>query len=150
MVLCDTNIFIHAFNSSADTIKQLNQIGLANVVLSAITVMELYQGMGNKTELARMKKDISYYDVIEIDQAASELATLLIESYRLSHGLQIPDAIIGASAVVHQLPLFTYNQKDFSFMPNIQLSVSNAVTFDATHPAGYPPGCAWRRAGFGC
>jgi predicted nucleic acid-binding protein len=121
MVLCDTNIFIHAFNSNADTIKQLNQIGLANVVLSAITVMELYQGMGNKMELARMKKDISYYDVIEIDQVASELATLLIKSYRLSHGLQIPDAIIGASAIVHQLPLFTYNQKDFSFMPNIQL-----------------------------
>ena len=121
MVLCDTNIFIHAFNSDADTLEQLKLIELQNVVLSAITVMELYQGMGNKTELARMKKNIKYYDVIEVDQNTSALATNLIENYRLSYGLQIPDAIIGASAVVHQIPLFTYNQKDFSFVPNIQL-----------------------------
>ena len=121
MILCDTNIFIHAFNSDADTIKQLNQIGLENVVLSAITVMELYQGMGNKTKLAQMKKKIKYYDVVEVDKDTSVLATGLIESYRLSHGLQIPNAIIGASAVVHQIELFTYNTKDFSFIPNIQL-----------------------------
>ena len=121
MVLCDTNIFINAFNSDADTLEQLKLIGLQNVVLSAITVMELYQGMGNKPELARMKKNIKYYDVIEVDQRTSVLATNLIEDYRLSHGLQIPDAIIGASAVVHQIELFTYNRKDFNFMPNIRL-----------------------------
>ena len=121
MVLCDTNIFIHAFNSDADTIKRLERIGLSNVVLSAITVMELYQGMGNKSELAQMKKKIAYYDVAEVDQRTSILATRLVENYRLSHGLQIPDAIIGSSAVIHQIELFTYNLKDFSFIPNIKL-----------------------------
>ena len=121
MVLCDTNIFIHAFNSDTNTIKQLKHIGLQNIILSSITVMELYQGMGNKKELAQMKKNIKYYDVVEVDRNTSALATNFIENYRLSYGLQIPDAIIGASAVVHQIELFTYNRKDFSFMPNIKL-----------------------------
>ena len=32
----------------------------------------------------------------------------LIEKFRLSHNLQIPDAIIGATAIVNQVPFFTY------------------------------------------
>jgi len=48
MVLCDTNIFIHAFNGDTQTISALQSIGYDNILLSCITVMELYQGMGNK------------------------------------------------------------------------------------------------------
>lgn len=121
MVLCDTNIFIHAFNGNTNTINELTNIGFDNIILSAITVMELYQGMGNKNELAQMKSRIRSYDVIEIDMAISQLSVSLVDQFNLSHGLLIPDAIIGATAIVHQIPLFTYNIKDFRFMPDIQL-----------------------------
>ncbi|AEE49420.1 type II toxin-antitoxin system VapC family toxin [Haliscomenobacter hydrossis] len=124
MVLCDTNIFISAFNGREDTINQLNTIGLVNIVLSSITVMELYQGMGNKTELAQMRRKIKYYDVVQIDDRISKKAIEFIETYKLSHGLLIPDAIIGATAVVHQIPLYTYNVKDFDFLPSIVLHKS--------------------------
>lgn len=121
MILCDTNIFIHAFNGDAKTISALPSIDYDNILLSSITVMELYQGMGNKKELQEMKKKIKYYDVIEVDAEISKLATQLIDQFNLSHGLLIPDAIIAASAVVHQIELFTYNVKDFQFIPNIRL-----------------------------
>jgi predicted nucleic acid-binding protein len=121
MVLCDTNILIQAFNGHKETIEQLNIIGYPNIVLSAITVMELLQGMGNKIELAQMKKKIKYFDVVQLDDQISEKAIGFIEQFRLSHHLQIPDAIIGATAVVHQIPFFTYNLKDFKFMPTIIL-----------------------------
>jgi predicted nucleic acid-binding protein len=119
MILCDTNILIHAFNGKTNTIQELNNIGYPNIVLSSVTVMELLQGMGNKTELAQMKKKLKYFDVIHFDDLISEKAIELIENFRLSHNLQIPDAIIGATAIVHQIPFFTYNIKDFRFMPNI-------------------------------
>jgi predicted nucleic acid-binding protein len=121
MVLCDTNIFISAFNGRQDTIDQLDKIGLDDIVLSAVTVMELFQGMGNKVELARMKKKIKYYDVVQMDEAISIKAIEFIETYKLSHGLSIPDAIIGATSVVHQIPLYTYNIRDFDFLPEIIL-----------------------------
>ena len=121
MVLCDTNIFISAFNGRADTIYQLGEIGLEEIALSAVTVMELLQGMGNKKELAKMKKKIKYYDIVQIDETISQKAIEFIEAYKLGHGLQIPDAIIGATAVVHQIPLYTYNLKDFDFLPGIIL-----------------------------
>ena len=83
--------------------------------------MELYQGMGDKTELVQMKKRLRYFDVVQVDKAISKMAIDLIAEFKLSHGLQIPDAIIGATAIVYQIPLYTYNVKDFKFMPNINL-----------------------------
>ena len=121
MVLCDTNILINAFNGRLDTIQELNNIGYADIILSAVTVMELYQGMGNKTELTQMKKKIKYFDILHFDEQISEKAIELMMLFHLSHGLLIPDAIIGAGSIVHQIPLYTYNLKDFRFMPGIIL-----------------------------
>lgn len=121
MVLCDTDIFISAFNGKPDTIDQSDKIGLAEIVLSAVTVMKLFQGMGNKNELTRMKKRIEFYGVVQMDNALSEKAIEFIEKYKLSHGLKIPDAIIGATAVVYQIPLYTCNIRDFDFLPGIIL-----------------------------
>jgi predicted nucleic acid-binding protein len=125
VVLCDTNIFIHAFNGNQETIDELEIIGFSEIALSAITVMELFQGMGNKAELNRIKKKIKYYDVVQIDAEISKLSIRFIEQFKLSHNLSIPDSIIGASAIVHQVSLYTYNKKDFKFLPGIQLYKSS-------------------------
>lgn len=121
MILCDPNVFIHAFNGNETATEQLKTIGLEQIAMSAITLMELYQGMGNKTELGQMKKKLHYYDIVHVDSSISKIAIELIENFNLSHGLQIPDAIIGASAIVYNIPLYTYNIKDFNFMPNINI-----------------------------
>ncbi len=121
MILCDSNIFISAFNGRQDTIDELQKIGLDNILLPAMVVMELYQGMGNKKELTGMKKRLQHYSVLQINRQTSEIAIVLIDKYHLSHGLKIPDALIAASALISDLELYTYNLKDFSFIPNIKL-----------------------------
>ena len=113
----------YAFNGNLNTIQDLKNIGYTDILLSAVTVMELYQGMGNKNELAQMKKKIQYFDVAQFDGLISKKAIELIQSFRLSHGLLIPDAIIGATSIVHQIPLYTYNLKDFRYMPDIVLYI---------------------------
>lgn len=112
MILCDTNVFIHAFGKHQATIEALRSIGFANVVLSTVSVMELYRGMGNKYELAEMQKKIRYYDILHLNAAISNVAIDLLLRFKLSHDLQIPDALIGATAITNGLPLFTYNVKD--------------------------------------
>jgi len=72
-------------------------------------------------DYCQMKKKIKYYDVIQMDDLISKKAVELIENYKLSHGLLIPDAIIGATSIVYQIPLHTYNTKDFSFLPGVIL-----------------------------
>lgn len=83
--------------------------------------MELCQGMGNKQELVQMKKRLRYYDVLQINDLVSKKAIELIEEFRLSHHLAIPDALIAATAIVYQIPLYTYNIKDFNFIKEISI-----------------------------
>jgi predicted nucleic acid-binding protein len=121
LILCDTNIFIHWFNGNPVTIDTLNQIGLGNILIPSITIMELLQGAQNKQELAQLKKNIKNYNIIHFDQKASEIAIQLVEKFKLSHNLLIPDAIIAATALAYDLTLYTYNMKDFLYIPDIKL-----------------------------
>jgi predicted nucleic acid-binding protein len=63
MILCDTNILISAFNG------RLDKIGIDNILIPSMTVMELYRGMSNKKELADMKKScgcMMYYTLTKL------------------------------------------------------------------------------------
>jgi len=121
LVLCDTNIFIHLLTNHEPTIVALGKIGTPNIIMSAITEMELYRGMRNQSELKKMVNNINNYSIIDIDAKTSAISRNLIKTYHLSHGLQIPDALIAASAIAFQLPLFTYNTKDFRYIKNLIL-----------------------------
>lgn len=121
LVICDTNIFISLFRQMPDTIAELKAIGDANVLIPSVSVMELYRGMENKKELSAMNTRIKGYNIIHFNQTLSEKAIELVHLHKLSHNLQIPDAIIGAMSIVYELPLLTYNKKDFKFMKGIYL-----------------------------
>jgi len=45
----------------------------------------------------------------------------LLNTYHLSHGLAIPDALIAATALETKLNLYTYNEKDFKFIKGLKL-----------------------------
>jgi predicted nucleic acid-binding protein len=46
---------------------------------------------------------------------------ILMESYALSHSLTIPDALIAATALDHDLSPYTLNIRDFRFIPELKL-----------------------------
>jgi predicted nucleic acid-binding protein len=121
LILCDTNIFISWFRGDLETLTRIKLIGLENILIPSITVMELLQGTRNKTESMQLKKKLKAYHVIHFNEITSKFTIELIEQFRLSHGLLIPDAIIAATAITFNLKLFTYNLKDFKFIPGIQL-----------------------------
>jgi predicted nucleic acid-binding protein len=120
-IICDTNVFIKLFSGDEIVISELSKIGNSRILMPSISVMELYIGMANKIELQQMKKKIKHFNVVHLNEKASQKSTELIADYRLSHGLMIPDALIGAMALTYNLELYTYNLKDFRFMPNIKL-----------------------------
>jgi len=87
--------------------------------------MELYRGMQHKKEMADMQAKIKQYNILHINEEVSKQAIELVNKFKLSHNLQIPDAIIGAMSVVYNIELFTYNLKDFKFIPDIKLYTPN-------------------------
>jgi len=83
--------------------------------LSAISWLEVLQGMRNKVELVAVKKmlDKRSARLLPLTEAITLRATELMESLTLSHGLQMGDALIAATAIEHQLPVLTANVKHF-------------------------------------
>ena len=120
-ILCDTNIFIHFFAGDLKTANALQNIGRAQILMPFVTKMELFRGMLNRPDMDRMVKKLNIYDVLQCDAAASEKSVELIRDFKLSHDLKIPDAIIGGMAISYEIPLFTYNRKDFHYLPGIIL-----------------------------
>jgi tRNA(fMet)-specific endonuclease VapC len=126
MILLDTNILIEIFKGNGEIIDAVFDAGPENLSLCSITAMELYYGALNKLELQRIRKNLGAFRIIHLSTSISEVATLLIERYAKSHGLQIPDALIAATALETQSELFTLNIKDFTFISG--LSLKGAVT----------------------
>ena len=58
MILCDTNVIIEILKGDDKTIKIIERIGLENIAISSVTVMELYFGALNKRELNKIKKHL--------------------------------------------------------------------------------------------
>jgi predicted nucleic acid-binding protein len=59
--------------------------------------------------------------VLPIELGISMMTVNLVEKYSLSHKLSLPDAMIAATALYHNIPLYTLNTKDFKFIPKIKL-----------------------------
>ena len=119
--LCDTCIIIDFINGKSPLLADKLD-SKAILLVNSIIEMELLQGVRNKQEQRIVEKKLNAFRLLSMQQAIFDLATQFVRCYRLSHGLALPDAIIGATAVYYQIPLLTYNLKDFKFLPDIQLA----------------------------
>ena len=121
MILCDTNIFIEVSRNNETIDEILNDIGFQNIVVSDITCIELFFGALNKRELQTLQKTLSAFTALPVDTDISALAVELVVQYCLSHKLNLPDALIAATAIVNHTELYTLNAKDFAFIPQLRL-----------------------------
>jgi len=121
MILCDTNIFIEIFRNRCEIEAILYDIGLDNVVVSDVVKAELLFGAKNKHELQSIENHLSNFLSLTIQPEISKMAVDLVKKYCLSHKLKFPDALIAATAIYHDIELFTLNKKDFIFISNIKL-----------------------------
>jgi len=125
-VICDTDVMIDywddrkARHSNTKSILE-NKIGIDNIVLSAITKMELMQGALNKNDMEKINKKLSRLTTILIDNEITLKAFDLLQKYYLSHSLTLADCFIASTSEVTGLELFTYNTKDYKFIPQLVL-----------------------------
>ncbi|MBI1906418.1 MAG: type II toxin-antitoxin system VapC family toxin [Rhodocyclales bacterium] len=93
--------------------------------ISAVTYMELAQGCRNKRELERIKKGLMLCqtEILPLGAAISDRAMQLIDAYALSHGMQVGDALIAATALEHGLTIFTANAKHFAPVDDLRIEI---------------------------
>jgi len=116
MILCDTDVFIEFYKNSDHIVQELRVIGQTNIAVSAITQAELYYGALNKSELQKIHNNLQIISCLPLDEKISVYFLNLMKSYSLSHKIDIPDAIIAATAIIHHVPLYTLNTRHFRFI----------------------------------
>lgn len=119
-IVLDTNILIEILKNNTSIVSLFHQTS-SNFAISSISSMELYYGARDKKELQELKKFVTFFDTIELDATISTTATSLVETYAKSHNLTIPDALIAATALRYDYPLWTLNMKDFHYIDGLKL-----------------------------
>ncbi|MDQ4078728.1 MAG: type II toxin-antitoxin system VapC family toxin [Chloroflexota bacterium] len=122
LTIVDTDILIDAGRGISEAIDYLDDREKSTrLAVSAVTQMELIVGCRNKAELRDLEKVLKRFQLLKLSEAISDQAVDLLSQYRLSHGLLIPDALIAATAIVWDEPLASKNQKDYRFIPTLDL-----------------------------
>lgn len=119
MTLVDTDVIIWYMRGNLRAANALRK--LDRIAVSAITYMELLQGMRNKEEIRVLRATLKSWDapILPISEEISGKAVAYVEQYFLSHSLRMADALIGATATVNGFLLLTGNQKHYRVLPDL-------------------------------
>ncbi len=121
-MLVDTDVLIWYMRGN-DRAHDLME-GLTGFSISVVTYMELVQGMKNKAELNSLRQALRVWNatILYLSEEISAKAMIYMEQHFLSHSLELADALIGATALSHGLPLLTGNDKHYRVLANIKIS----------------------------
>ena len=119
IILCDMNIFIELFHENDRIIQELDYLGFDRLAMPVVSVAEIYFGM-RKRETAKTKELVRKFNLFHLDKEVSNLFLQFMLGYR-EEGISIPDALIAATAVCHNVELFTLNRSDFEFIKGLKL-----------------------------
>ena len=126
-ILIDTDVLINFF----DTKKLLYQVASSAFenfkndnlvpVISVIVIIEMLQGNKSNNDKNRIAKQLIHFQEIAVSDSIGLIAKDLIITYSSTHGLMLGDSMIAATALHFDIPLFTFNKKDFRFIKNLKL-----------------------------
>lgn len=118
-MLVDTDVLIWHLRGYPQATRRLDL--LPSLTISAVSYLEVLQGMRNKAELIAVQKMLQRRQAttLPLTETITLRATELMEALTLSHGLQMGDALIAATALEHGLPVLTGNVKHFAAVPGV-------------------------------
>lgn len=120
MILLDTDVMIDLLRRHPPAVAWLASLGEEEIRLPGFVVMELLQGCRNRTEQEQLQRTLQPYAVVWPSAETCDKALAVFANAHLSHSLGLLDALIGQTAVALQVPLYTFNQKHYAAVPNLQ------------------------------
>ena len=118
-ILLDTNVVID-FLRGNDLAVSLVRALAAPPAVSVVTMAEIFAGLKNRRDEAGAQAFFSDSVLLSIGPEVAQRSGVFARHYRVSHGLDIPDALIAATAEHHNLPLATLNVKNFPMFPKLK------------------------------
>ena len=116
MVLLDSNIVIYASQAGNADLRQF--IRTHDPVVSIVSYIEAF-GFHNLVEEERLALEDLFQD-IEVLRLSNEIANVAVD-LRQQRRIGLGDAIIAATALVHDRTLLTRNTSDFRWIDGLEL-----------------------------
>jgi len=121
MILLDSDVLVDLLRKYPPAVAWFDALHEdEELVVSGYVVMELIQGCRNKAEQDRVQRTLATYGVVWLSPLDCDQASEVFAAHRLSHNAGLLDVLIGQTAVALGVPLHTFNQRHYSFIPGVQ------------------------------
>ena len=115
-MLIDSNIAIYAAKNQSPTLRQfVNDISPSVSVISYIEALGYHQLIELEREF--LEEFFQFAEILPLSDPIAQQAVSLRQQRRMGLG----DAIIAATAMVHDLALVTHNIEDFRWITGLEL-----------------------------
>jgi predicted nucleic acid-binding protein len=118
-ILVDTCVVIDFLRGFPPAVAFFDEMSNCPAI-STITVAELFAGAKNKAKKEAVGSIIDTFEIIEVSQEIAKKGGEWSCQYTPSHGVDLPDALIGATAKIKGFHLATCNLKHFPMFPDLE------------------------------
>ena len=120
-MIFDTDVLIWCFRGDSNAEAAVESC--LDRTASIVSIMEMLQGARSKSEIQLIRGFIPFIslEVIPINESISYVAARLIEEHTLAAGLELPDALIAATACERGATLMTGNVRHFRSIPLLDI-----------------------------
>jgi len=121
-VFIDTDILIDFGQDKTEAVQTIAELEKNyDFCISVIVAMELYTGCRSKKDLANLDTFLSDFEINFINKNISKQAFTWMRKFRSSHGVEINDMLIAATAYSSNAAFISKNQKHYQFLPDLHL-----------------------------
>lgn len=119
--LIDTAIIIDLLRGHRPALDWIESLRAEDRFISIVTVFELLEGCDNLRDQRRLERELESYISLPVTDAVSLQALALLREHRLRAGIGYPDCLIGATASVFDMPLYTLNVRHFRALKGLRI-----------------------------
>ena len=117
-LLIDTDVIIDYLRDRPEAVSYLENL-TDFLMVSAITVAELYAGVRDGVERTALESFIQAFEIIAVDKEIAVKGGLYRRDYFKSHNTGLADALIAATADTREAGLVTLNKRHFPMLSNV-------------------------------
>ncbi len=113
-ILLDSDVIIawlRGYQPVSDTILDLLENG-HGLLWTPVSIAEIFAG-ARKSEIAKLETLFQILETLPVTESIGKKAGHYLQKYTKSHGLEMGDALIAASASMAGLSLWTINKKHY-------------------------------------
>ena len=118
-VIVDTDVIIDCLRGRDEAVAFISA-RRSQIILSAITIAELYAGVKGAAEERILETLLSRLPVVPVTADIAKAGGLMKRDYGKSHGVGIVDAVLAATAQAENAELATLNVKHYPMMHGLK------------------------------